>query len=332
MTVKEKQGIVWEKVREFRFFPNPPWELESVSIRLRNSMYNTVNMADPAKPEAVAAPTKQVRTLAEFLESAPPDFAEEVRDRGTARPGAAGSSWYLNRPDLQLYCENCDGYRTYFSLDGDLYLSEDVNYKFMRYGCRNCRSTATAKTFALVVQGRGSRGVVQKLGELPPFGPPTPPRVFQLIGEDYRKLFLQGRRAENKGLGIGAYGYYRRIVEHQKGRIIDEIRRVAEKLGESAEMVKTLSEARTETQFSSAIEKIKDAIPRSLLIDGHNPLTLLHNALSEGLHELTDEECLRLATSIRVVLIELADRISAALKEEAELKSAVSALLNRKVK
>jgi hypothetical protein len=64
----------------------------------------------------------------------------------------------------------------------------------------------------------------------------------------------------------------------------------------------------------------------------HNPLTLLHNALSEGLHELTDEECLTLARSIRVVLVELAERISTALKEEAQLKSAVSQLLNRKPK
>jgi hypothetical protein len=54
--------------------------------------------------------------------------------------------------------------------------------------------------------------------------------------------------------------------------------------------------------------------------------------LSEGLHELSDEECLALARDIRVVLIELAERISTALKEEAELKTAVSNLLNRKTK
>jgi hypothetical protein len=73
-----------------------------------------------------------------------------------------------------------------------------------------------------------------------------------------------------------------------------------------------------------------DAIPEAILIDRHNPLTLLHSALSEGLHAQTDEECLELATSIRVVLTELADRISVALKEEAELKTAVNRLLNRK--
>jgi hypothetical protein len=199
----------------------------------------------------------------------------------------------------------------------------------LTYGCRNCRKTV--KKFAVVIKGAAGTGHVQKLGEYPPFGPPTPPRVFKLIGEEYRELFLQGRRAENKGLGIGAYAYYRRIVEHQKGQIIDEIAKVAKKLGASPEVLQTFVDARTETQFATAIGKIKAGIPQSLLIDGHNPLTLLHTALSEGLHEQTDEECLALATTIRLVLTELADRISTALKEEANLKNAVGRLLNRKL-
>jgi len=65
------------------------------------------------------------------------------------------------------------------------------------------------------------------------------------------------------------------------------------------------------------------------LINGHNPLTLLHSALSDGIHAKTDEECLELATSIRLVLIELADRIATALKDEAELRTAVTKLLKK---
>src|SRR5262249_37410139 len=133
-----------------------------------------------------------------------------------------------------------------------------------------------------------------------------------------------------RGLGIGAYAYYRRIVEHQKGRIIEEIGKVAQKLGAGPDVMKAFTDARTETQFTTAIEKVKAGIPPSLLIDGHNPLTLLHDAPSDGIHELTDEQCLSLAQSIRIALTELADRISTALKDEAELKSAVTRLLNRR--
>jgi hypothetical protein len=149
-----------------------------------------------------------------------------------------------------------------------------------------------------------------------------------MIGPD-RDAFLKGRRAEIQGLGIGAFAYYRRVVENQKGRIIEQIAEVATRLGAKGEILTTFEKASKETQFSSAIEAVKDSIPQSLMINGHNPLTLLHGALSEGIHAQTDEDCLEIATSIRVVLTELADRISIALRDHAELKTAVSRLLNR---
>src|SRR6202011_5979006 len=121
-----------------------------------------------------------------------------------------------------------------------------------------------------------------------------------------------------------------RVVEEQKGRIIEEIGKVAAKIAPSKDVEQLFAKARTETQFTTAIDLVKSAIPESLLIDGHNQLTLLHSALSEGLHAHSDEQCSELATSIRVVLTELAERISTALREEATLKTAVSRLLNRK--
>ena len=92
-------------------------------------------------------------------------------------------------------------------------------------------------------------------------------------------------------------------------------------------MVAALEEAKIEQQFSRAVKTLKDAIPPVLLINGHNPLILLHSALSQGVHDLPDEDCLALATSIRVVLAELAEKLGQALKDEKELSDAVSKLL-----
>jgi hypothetical protein len=94
-------------------------------------------------------------------------------------------------------------------------------------------------------------------------------------------------------------------------------------------LITELEEAKRENRFSAAVEKIKHAIPEVLLIDGHNPLTLLHKALSEGLHAGTDEECLEIAQNIRVILSELSERLSTALKDDQELKKAVYGILNR---
>jgi hypothetical protein len=96
--------------------------------------------------------------------------------------------------------------------------------------------------------------------------------------------------------------------------------------------MKAFSDAANERQFSKAIEMVKDGIPTSLLIEGHNPLTLLHDMLSDGIHELTDEECLEYATAVRRILVDLSERIAIALKETTELKEAVGKLVSRKSK
>jgi hypothetical protein len=276
------------------------------------------------------AEEKPRKTFAEFLESTPPGVMEEIADLFS--PNQFGS-WFVSQPDVQLHCwsETCQGER-FFHCPSDLKGVGSSRFAniFLVYRCRNCRQKA--KQYALLVcqhDGVNKRsGEAIKFGEIPSFGPHIPSRVISLIGPN-REFFLQGRRAENHGLGIGAFAYYRRVVENQKGRVIREIGKVAKKLGASEDVLKQFETAAQEDQFSKAIDDIKDTIPRGLLIDGHNPLKLLHSALSEGMHAQTDEECLQIAGDIRIVLTELADRISQVLKDESELKQAVGRLLNR---
>jgi hypothetical protein len=133
-------------------------------------------------------------------------------------------------------------------------------------------------------------------------------------------------------LGVGAFGYYRQVIENQKHPLIDEILKVANLQNPIPELIKELEEAKKQNQFSTAVEKIKHAIPEILLIHSYNPLTLLHTALSEGLHAGSDEECLEIAHNIRVILSEFSERLATALKDDQELKNAVSAIANRSQK
>jgi hypothetical protein len=246
-----------------------------------------------------------------------PDFANLV-----------GTRLILNIPDLEMHCdtESCSGIRFFDGgADVTLLTSGDQNI-FLEYRCRNCKKSP--KLFAVKnVLSRPDRHIVLKIGEWPPYGPVTPGGVIAIVGPD-RDFFLKGRRAENLGLGIGAFAYYRRVVENQKGRLIREISKVARTLGAGQPVLDRFEAAAKETQFSKAIDDIKDVMPESLRIQGHNPLSLLHSALSKGLHAQADDECLAIATSIRVVLTELAERITQALKDEAELRNAVNQLLN----
>jgi len=154
-------------------------------------------------------------------------------------------------------------------------------------------------------------------------------RVVTLIGPD-RELFLKGRRAELRGLGIGAFAYYRRVVENQTQRLFAEMRAVAVKLGSTPDILETLDRAISETRFTQAVALVKNAIPERLLINGHNPLTLLHDALSTELHAGSDEDALAVARSIREVLTEMAVCMSEVLQERSERDQAVATLLAKR--
>lgn len=273
--------------------------------------------------------------LAEFLESHPPNQMVRISNltNRTYRSDYGATVDEFVAPEIQLHCPNgtCNGDR-FFRFVGKskpVIPTNDYLFFFVTYRCYNCLKEE--KTFALAAKTddkKSKSGECYKFGEIPNFGPPTPARLITLIGPD-REEFLKGRRCENQGLGVGAFIYYRRVVESQKNRILNEIIKVSEKIGTDQAKIATLKEAVDETQFSKALDNAKDAIPESLLIDGHSPLLLLHRALSKGVHALSDEECLEIASSVRVVLGELSERLSQALKDEEELTKALGTLMNR---
>ena len=272
--------------------------------------------------------------FSEFLENVPPSTTTKISVIANfAIIGPHHQDYKLLTPEIQLHCpdEACNGTRFFRCTNKDNIVLHDNKYKFiyLSYICSNCQKTI--KTFSLAVKrdSESNSGECYKFGEMPLYGPPTPTRLIKLIGPD-REFFLKGRRCENQGLGIGAFIYYRRVVENQKNRILDEIIKVSTKQNINEEIINKLKEAKKETQFSKALSSVKEAVPQTLFINGHNPLTLLHSALSNGLHDQTDENCLEIASSIRVVLGEPSERLSQALKDESELNSALSKLINIK--
>jgi hypothetical protein len=295
----------------------------------------------------IADPNDESLNWREFLTDKPPGSRSRI-DRAAYQSPLDVHRIDVPTPELQLFCDRackrisyCKGKQTAGGrLFGDASRdrSPEVLNPFphdavIKYSCEACGRVV--KSFAIRFWNKAKSleeaelVEVQKIGEWPPFAPKTPGKLVKLIGPD-RELFLQGRRAEIEGLGIGAFSYYRRIVEKQKNRLLDEIIRVARHIGAPEDALVCLENAKSETQFSKAVESVKAAIPAPLFIKGHNPLTLLHAALSEGLHDASDEQCLTAANDIRLILIELSERLSEAMKEQRELDSALSRLINRK--
>ena len=63
-----------------------------------------------------------------------------------------------------------------------------------------------------------------------------------------------------------------------------------------------------------------------------NPLAVLHDALSDGLHGRSDEECLALAAEIREILVFLVGQIAATTAAAKGFTGAMRRLLEKKVR
>lgn len=282
-------------------------------------------MTQNAPPTTTTVPVV-VSTAQRFFEETPPGGNGSFEIRQEHLSFANNLSRYRAFfPDVVLHCDDatCAGRRTFHSTS-PVEITSGTTHVFACYRCRNCQRIL--KWFALRISSDGENVKVYKVGEFPPFGPPTPARLTTLVGSE-RDYFFKGRRAESQNMGIAAFAYYRRVIENQRDRIFDAIISVAEQLHSGSDMIDDLRAAKRETQFSNGVDRIKHGIPPALLINGHNPLKLLHSALSEGLHALSDEECLDVARSIRLVMTDLAERLAAAVKDEAELTAAVAKLL-----
>ncbi|HZT01894.1 MAG TPA: hypothetical protein VFA39_06495 [Steroidobacteraceae bacterium] len=167
--------------------------------------------------------------------------------------------------------------------------------------------------------------LINKIGELPAYGIPAPPSLKGFLEAD-AELFEKGRKSEAEGLGVGAFTYYRRVVDNQKAHLIGAVRSVVEMEGTNPALLTALEEAEAADGFSRAYEALKGHIPSSLRISGHDPLQLLYTQTSHGLHNLSDSECLTRATTIREVLAAMAARVQELLKSHEALARAVGEL------
>ena len=237
--------------------------------------------------------------------------------------------------ELQLHCSNetCTGNRVFRNLGASFYpLSKTATQRgIVTYRCRNCEQSD--KEFAVAV-GRVTATedekipfltAAAKIGELPPFGGPLPRELLNLAA-DASEYLVKGHQAEALGLGLGAFAYYRRFVDHQKNLLFDRIIEVAELENVGEGIVAEIRDAKREHSFSRSMKVVNLGVPPSLLIRGQNPLSLLHSALSVNLHTENDSSCLELATNVRTVLAALAENLSRALAKDEEVKKAVAAL------
>jgi hypothetical protein len=137
---------------------------------------------------------------------------------------------------------------------------------------------------------------VQKIGQYPSQSIDVQKGLGKALGEEAVTLYKKGLINRNSGYGLGAVTYIRRVVEDKTNELIDVAAHLAESHSVDAGIVKQIRAAAEErTTYDQKLKIAATVLPDALLIEGVNPLAELYSLVSEGVHALTEEECITVA-------------------------------------
>lgn len=208
-------------------------------------------------------------------------------------------------PTISMHCEICNSNQT-FKLEHLSVSSVQVPYLnfpskgeifTLNYLCAGC--SAFMRVFLVKVSDNCDYAI--KVGQYPGIDISIEKDVEKSLGK-YVDIFKKGRICEAQGYGIGAYSYYRRIVESLIDELLDGIPELLDN-EKKDEYLKALEKTKNLQHTSEKIEIVKDLLPPILTADGLNPLGALYGILSEGIHNNSDDECIYVAGEIRTILI-----------------------------
>src|SRR5205823_3425555 len=112
----------------------------------------------------------------------------------------------------------------------------------------------------------------------------------------YRKALT----CRNSNFGIGALAYLRRVVEDEMNRLLELTVDVAKtSSGLNAEKLSRMKQVRNNKRFDDKVEFAATILPPHLRPGGHNPFDILHDLPSEGIHALSEAECIEIFDRIR---------------------------------
>nr|WP_320125677.1 hypothetical protein [uncultured Shewanella sp.] len=216
--------------------------------------------------------------------------------------------------EIDSYCEQCESIRPFHDMRsrgggaGNSFVQAPKER--MIYHEFKCVSCKTEKRMYFVNQVVTDTNVTfEKVGEMP----------RQKLERDklLEKFFVDDSDNYHKavvclanGYGVAAFAYMRRIIENNIEKLLELISEEVASNDSDQELMKSLSELRKESPMSDKIKIANKALPSYLKPDGLNPLGRLYQQLSEGVHSLPDDECLKKASSLKACIKFLISELS----------------------
>jgi len=190
---------------------------------------------------------------------------------------------------LSLFCDNC-AKNTFW--EAHFYSGENNKDGFTskQYKCRNCANRQCSYYFYWKKEQQTCRFF--KVGQYPELEEQVSKTLEQALKLEDLKMYKNALRLRNFNLGIAAVAYMRRVVENRMNDMLEILHEAARVHNAPAEVLARHEEVKNERRFSVKVDYAGDLLPTNLRPEGHpNPMAVLHELASDGLHAKSDEEC-----------------------------------------
>lgn len=190
---------------------------------------------------------------------------------------------------LSLYCTNCKK-ETFWETELQPNITYRTGFGGKEYKCRNCEERTVRYYFYWKKEEKSSKFF--KVGQHPELEEQVSGSLESALNAEDLKMYKTALRLRNFNLGIAAVAYMRRIVENRMNDMLEVLYEAAIVHNAPAEILARHEEIKKDKRFSVKIDYAGNLLPSSLRPAGQpNPIAILHELASDGLHTKTDEEC-----------------------------------------
>lgn len=170
----------------------------------------------------------------------------------------------------------------------------------------------------------GMKFYIQKIGQYPAFEISIDSDIKNYILTEDQSFYQKALTCLSVNFGIGSFAYFRRIIENEIKRIIYDISEIDFEGRQSIK--KALAQYEIDHQMSKLIDSINSHLPKSFESLGDNPIRLLYDQLSQGIHRDSDDDCSTKAEQIDIILKYVIRKLNEEKYQISEVKSALKTL------
>ena len=178
------------------------------------------------------------------------------------------------------------------------------------YRCTGCDSY-----FYCFIEANYEENWVRKVGQAPPRDINLSKDIERQLG-DSAFLYKRALICIEHSFGIAACIYLRRVIEDQIDPLLSIHLETRKSEGADQKEIDAIESAISSKIFDDKIKIISRNIPGAVPQAANNPITIMYDRLSDGIHRRSDNECIEVAQKVRFMLI----RLLVELKKEQDAK------------